>query len=120
MRFNCNGLTLAEAVLKVSKACAVRTTAPVMECIKITATGDGISLLATDGELSIEKKLNAEVMEEGAVTEGVRERMMHYFQAAANCQSPGDCQRLFFCGRGGGRGRSEMGDSCSPDRPCHD
>ena len=26
-----------------------------------------------------------EVMEEGAVTEGVRERMMHYFQAAANC-----------------------------------
>ncbi|MBD5636619.1 MAG: DNA polymerase III subunit beta [Clostridia bacterium] len=67
MRFNCNGLTLAEAVLKVSKACAVRTTAPVMECIKITATGEGISLLATDGELSIEKKLNAEVMEEGAV-----------------------------------------------------
>ena len=67
MRFNCNGLSLAEAVLKVSKACAVRTTAPVMECIKITATSDGISLLATDGELSIEKKVNAEVMEEGAV-----------------------------------------------------
>lgn len=67
MRFNCNGLSLAEAVLKVSKACAVRTTAPVMECIKITATGEGISLLATDGELAIEKKLNAEVLEEGAV-----------------------------------------------------
>ena len=67
MRFNCNGLTLAEAVLKVSKACAVRTTAPVMECIKISATSEGISLLATDGELSIEKKMNAEVFEEGAV-----------------------------------------------------
>ena len=67
MRFNCNGLSLAEAVLKVSKACAVRTTAPVMECIKMTASSDGISLLATDGELSIEKKLNAEVFEEGAV-----------------------------------------------------
>ena len=66
MRFNCNGLSLAEAVLKVSKACAVRTTAPIMECIKITATSDGISLLATDGELSIEKFLNAEVLEEGA------------------------------------------------------
>ncbi len=26
-----------------------------------------------------------EVMEEGSVTEGVRERMMHYFQAAARC-----------------------------------
>ena len=67
MRFNCNGLSLAEAVLKVSKACAVRTTAPVMECIKITATSEGICLLATDGELAIEKKLNAEVLEEGAV-----------------------------------------------------
>lgn len=67
MRFNCNGLTLAEAVLKVSKACAVRTTAPVMECVKITAAGEEISLLATDGELSIEKKVPAEIMEEGAV-----------------------------------------------------
>ena len=67
MKFNCNGLTLAEAVLKVSKACAVRTTAPVMECIKITAKGDGISLLATDGELSIEKQIDAEIFEEGAV-----------------------------------------------------
>lgn len=67
MRFNCNGLTLAEAVLKVSKACAVRTTAPVMECIKITATGTGVSLLATDGELSIERKIDAEILEEGAV-----------------------------------------------------
>lgn len=67
MRFTCNGLTLAEAVIKVSKACAVRTTVPVMECIKITATKDGIFLLATDGELSIERKLDAEVLEEGAV-----------------------------------------------------
>ena len=67
MRFNCDGLTLAEAVTKVSKACAVRTTAPVMECIKMTATGEGIFLLATDGELSIEKKIKAEVSEEGSV-----------------------------------------------------
>lgn len=67
MRFNCDGLSLAEAVMKVSKACAVRTTAPVMECIKMTATGDGVSLLASDGELSIEKKIKAEISEEGAV-----------------------------------------------------
>lgn len=53
MKFTSNGLSLAEAVLKVSKACAVRTTAPVMECIKIGAKGDTVSLLATDGELSI-------------------------------------------------------------------
>ena len=67
MKFTSNGLSLAEAVLKVSKACAVRTTAPVMECIKIGAKGDTVSLLATDGELSIEKTIKAEVLEEGAV-----------------------------------------------------
>ena len=35
MKFVCDGLSLSEAVIKVSKACAVRTTAPVMECIKL-------------------------------------------------------------------------------------
>ncbi len=67
MKFVCDGLTLSEAVMKVSKACAVRTTAPIMECIKLTATLDGISLLATDGELSICKKIKAEVLEEGEI-----------------------------------------------------
>ncbi len=65
MKFVCDGLTLSEAVTKVSKACAVRTTAPIMECIKLTATLGGLSLLATDGELSIRKTINAEVLEEG-------------------------------------------------------
>lgn len=67
MKFVCDGLTLAEAVLKVSKACAVRTTAPVMECIKIEAFGEEVVLLATDGELAISKAVKAEIFEEGAV-----------------------------------------------------
>ncbi len=67
MKFICDGLTLSEAVSKVSKACAVRTTAPIMECIRITADSVGISLLATDGELSILKKIKAEVLEEGEI-----------------------------------------------------
>ena len=67
MKFICDGLTLTEAVTKVSKACAVRTTAPIMECIKLTATLEGISLLATDGELSIRKTVKAEVLEEGEI-----------------------------------------------------
>lgn len=67
MKFVCNGLTLSEAVMKVSKACAVRTTAPIMEYIKISANRDGVSLLATDGELSILKEIKAEIFEEGAV-----------------------------------------------------
>ena len=65
MKFVCDGLSLSEAVLKVSKACAVRTTAPVMECIKLSAFGEEVTLLATDGELSIRKSVKAEVFDEG-------------------------------------------------------
>ena len=67
MKFVCDGLSLAEAVLKVSKACAVRTTAPIMECIKLTALREEVSLLATDGELSIRKTVKAEIFEEGEI-----------------------------------------------------
>ena len=67
MKFVSDGLSLAEAVLKVSKACAVRTTAPILECIKLTARGDEVSLLATDNELSIRKTVKAEVFDEGEV-----------------------------------------------------
>ena len=67
MKFVCSGLTLSEAVNKTSKACAVRTTTPVYECIKIEAASEEVTLLATDGELSIRKSFKAEVFEEGAV-----------------------------------------------------
>ena len=65
MKFVCDGLSLSEAVLKVSKACAVRTTAPIMECIKLSAFGEEVTLLATDGELSIRNSVKAEIFEEG-------------------------------------------------------
>lgn len=65
MKFICDGLSLSEAVQKVSKACAVRTTAPVMECIKISTQQDEVTLLATDGELSIQKSVKAEILESG-------------------------------------------------------
>lgn len=67
MKFVCDGLSLSEAVMKVSKACAVRTTAPVMECIKLGADREEITLFATDGELSIQKKVKAEVFESGEI-----------------------------------------------------
>ena len=38
-----------------------------LECIRIDARQDGISLLATDGELSIRKTFRAEVFEEGEI-----------------------------------------------------
>lgn len=67
MKFVCDGLSLSEAVTKVSKACAVRTTSPILECIKLTADLSGVALFATDGELSIRKTIKAEVFEEGEI-----------------------------------------------------
>ena len=67
MKFVCDGLSLSEAVMKVSKACAVRSTAPVMECITISADNDEVVFLASDGELSIQKTVKAEVFESGEI-----------------------------------------------------
>ncbi len=65
MKFVCNGMLLSEAALTVSKACAVKTITPVLECIKLCAENDVLTLTAYDGEISIEKKMKADVMEEG-------------------------------------------------------
>ncbi len=67
MKIVCEGVELSDAVGKVVKACSVRTTNPLLECIKITAENVGLILLATDGELSIQKKIKADVLEEGSV-----------------------------------------------------
>lgn len=67
MKFVCEGLDLSEALLKVSKACAARTTVAILECIKVSAYNDELTLLASDGELSIEKKIKADVLEEGEI-----------------------------------------------------
>ena len=65
MKLICDGLDLSDAVLKVSKALSVKAANPVLEGIKITAMGDTLTLLATDTELTIEKKIKADVMMEG-------------------------------------------------------
>ena len=67
MKFICEGLDLSEALLRVSKACAARTTIAILECIKVSAHNDELTLLASDGELSIEKVIKADVLEEGEV-----------------------------------------------------
>ena len=65
MKVICDGLELSDAVLKVSKALAVKSVNPVLEGIKIIASGDNLTLIATDTELTIEKKIKAEVLMEG-------------------------------------------------------
>lgn len=56
MKFICDGLVLSDAAVTVSKACSTKTTTPVLECIKIGAQNDVVTLLAYDGEISIEKE----------------------------------------------------------------
>lgn len=65
MKFVCEGMILSDAALTVSKACAVKTTTLALECIKLRAENDGLILTAYDGEISIEKRIPAEVLEEG-------------------------------------------------------
>lgn len=65
MKIICDGLDLSDAVLKVSKALSVKAVNPVLEGIKITATNDSITLLATDTELTIQKTIKADVLMEG-------------------------------------------------------
>ena len=65
MKIICDGLDLSDAVLKVSKALSVKSANPVLEGIKITAVGDTLTLLATDTELTIEKKIRADILMEG-------------------------------------------------------
>ena len=65
MKFVCDGMILSDAALTVSKACAVKTITPILECIRLRAENDGLTLTAYDGEISIEKKIAAEVLEEG-------------------------------------------------------
>lgn len=67
MKFVCNGTVLSDAAFTVCKACATKTVTPVLECIKLEAMNDVLTLTAYDGEISIEKKVKAEVLEEGEI-----------------------------------------------------
>ncbi|MGN1223092.1 MAG: DNA polymerase III subunit beta [Christensenellales bacterium] len=65
MKLICEGLDLVEAVMKVIKAASNKTVNPILEGIKLTAEDDTLTLVATDSELAIEKKIKANVLVEG-------------------------------------------------------
>ena len=65
MLVTCQGLELSEAFLRVSKAISNKITNPIFEGIKIVAEDDTLTMSATDTELSIEKKIKADVKAEG-------------------------------------------------------
>lgn len=62
MKIIVNSLDLNDAVAKVSKALSSKDVAPVLECIKITADNDKLTLFATDKDLAIEKTIEANVI----------------------------------------------------------
>ena len=66
MKIIVNSLDLNDAVGKVSKALSTKDVAPVLECIKITAENDKLTLYATDKDLAIEKTIDANVIVGGA------------------------------------------------------
>lgn len=67
MKFTCQGLELADAVLKVVKAAAVRSPSSILECIKLKAENESLTLICTDLELTIIKTISADVKQEGEV-----------------------------------------------------
>ena len=67
MKFYCEGVLLTDGAVTVSKACSSKTLIPALECIKISAYNDTLTMTAYDGELSIEKKMKADVFEEGDI-----------------------------------------------------
>jgi len=67
MKVICQGMELSDAVSKVAKALPLKKMNPILECIKLTAKDDTLTLLATDLELAIEKKIAAEVLIEGEI-----------------------------------------------------
>ena len=66
MKIIVNSLDLNDAVGKVSKALSTKDVAPVLECIKVTAENDQLTLYATDKDLAIEKTIVANVIVGGA------------------------------------------------------
>ncbi len=65
MLLNCMGLELSDAFLRVSKAISNKVTNPILEGIKLSAEDNELTLSATDTDLSIEKKIKADIKIEG-------------------------------------------------------
>ncbi len=67
MKVICNGNELSDALNKVVKAMPIKRTMPILEGIHIKTDGDILVISATDINLFIQKKINAEVLIEGEI-----------------------------------------------------
>ena len=68
MKLTCSRDSLLNGINIVTKAVSSRTTLPILECILLTASNDGLKLTANDMELAIESStIDAETEETGNV-----------------------------------------------------
>lgn len=67
MKVLCQGNELSDALAKVVKALPVKRNNPILDGVKLTAAGETLTIFATDLELAIEKKINAQVLIEGEI-----------------------------------------------------
>jgi DNA polymerase-3 subunit beta len=67
MIFICEKHKLQESILTTQKAITGKTTMPILEGIFINADNSGVTLIGSDMDLSIETKVEANVIEEGKV-----------------------------------------------------
>ena len=67
MKLICQGNELSDALSKVVKALPIKRNNPILDGVKLTALGDTLTIFATDLELAIEKKINAQVLIEGEI-----------------------------------------------------
>ena len=65
MKFIANPTDLSEALITVSKAISGKTNIPILEGVKMSASGDEVTLSATDLDLFIETRIKASVKMEG-------------------------------------------------------
>lgn len=67
MKLKCDGLALSEAIFKVIKAIPIKKNNSVLEGIKLKAQDGYLTLTATDLELTITKRITADIKIEGEV-----------------------------------------------------
>lgn len=67
MKIQCQKSDLLNGVNIVLKAVPVKSTMPILECVIIEVTDDGIKLIANDMELAIETIIKGSILEKGVV-----------------------------------------------------
>lgn len=67
MKFTCNQINLLEAINTVSKSISNRSAMPILSCMLLKVENGQLYLIGTDLEISIKSKIEANVIEDGAV-----------------------------------------------------